>query len=521
MVTLVLGISLFLLALGALYYFTIYDRGSVYDRALSLAKSGNYMDARALIRSRVERNPDDVRAHYFMSRIYAEEGNEDQELDHLKQIKRINRYASDISPTQVIGRIAQIYYKGDRLGEAFENYLDLLQFDPNNESALAHISFLAIGQGEFETAEKYFKRLVKAAPTVADYHIARGVGLAMLRDKDDALEELKLGLAQNPKNQAAQFLTALQSFKNNDIEGAAKILEELLARVTDTYIAYITNRLATVVSYLAQDYESAVKHAERCLDTALKEEWDGEEYDARLSTAYMAMLSGNLDKANEHLLELEIRNPTDDLVMKISDFRMDLEEQVAQMDQVSPRGFDFVSHLQDWARQRFHDDALFRLSGLKMEQEFDVLAYFTSEGAVKKTDPSQDSAVDPDELIARFNSLKGDSFKSACQSIIALLGFKLQKELQYRDKDGADFIAVSLADKKVKALFRIRQWSGAPISDIFLRDQQNYMNELKVNQGFVVAGARLTGGAEQALEQLKKITVVNELAFGEILQKVL
>lgn len=515
-----LGVFLFVVAAGALYYFAVFDRGNVFDRALALARNGSYMDARALIRSRIERDPDDPRGQYYMSRIYALEGNEDQELEHLKEIKRIGRYSGEIKPTQVITRIAQVYYEADRLGEAFENYLDLLHYDPNHEGALAHIAFLAIGQGEFDLAEKYFKKLVKIAPTVSEYHIARGVGLSMLREKEDAIEELRLGLDQAPKNQTAQFLTALQYFKNGDAEKAREILELLLENVMDPYVTFIANRLATAVYYMAKDYDRALTFAERCIQAAAKEEWDAEEYDARLSVAYMSMLCGNLEKANEHLLELEIRNPTDEVVMKISDFRMDLEEQVAQVDQVSPRGFDFSTHLQDWVRHRFPDDAIFRLSGLKQKQEFDALAYFTTEGSPRKKE-SRAEVIDPNELIERFNNLKGDSLKSVSQSIIALLGFKIQSELPYREKDGADYIATSLADKKIKALFRIRQWSNQPISDIFLREQQNYMNELKVNQGFVVAGARLTNGAEQALTNLKKISVVNETAFGEILQKVL
>ncbi|MCR9143572.1 MAG: tetratricopeptide repeat protein [bacterium] len=515
-----LGAFLFAAIAGGLYYFAVFDRSSVFERALTLARNGSYMDARALIRSRIEREPDDPRGQYYMSRIYALEGNEDQELEHLKEIKRIGRYAGEIKPTEVIRRIAQVHYEADRLGDAFENYLDLLQYDPNNEAALAHIAFMAIGQGEFDLAEKYFKRLVKAAPTVSEYHIARGVGLSMLKDKEEALEELRSGLDQAPKNQTAQFLAALQYFKNGDAEKSAGLVETLLDNATDPYVSFIANRLATAVYYMTSDYAKSLTSAERCMEAAAKEEWDAEEYDARLAVAYMAMLTGDLEKANEHLLELEIRNSTDEMVMKISDFRMDLEEQVAQVDQVSPRGFDFVTHLQDWARKRFADDAMFRLSGLKQSQEFDVLAYFTTEGAPK---PKEDKAqmIDPDELIGRFNNLKGESLKSVSQSIIASLGFKIQSELDYRDKDGKDYIATSLADKKIKALFRIRQWSNQPISDIFLREQQAYMNELKVNQGFVVAGARLTDGAEQALNNLKKITVVNETSFGEILQKVL
>lgn len=515
-----LGIFVIAVVVGMLYYFAVFDRGSVFERALTLAKNGAYMDARALIRSKIDRDPDDPRGQFYMSRIYSIEGNEDQELEHLNELKRIGRYAGEIKPDQIIGRIAQIHYESDRLGDAFENYLDLLNYDPNHEGALAHIAFLAIGQGEYDLAEKYFKRLVQNAPTVSEYHIARGVGLSMLKDREEAIEELRAGLDQAPKNQTAQFLTSLQYFKNGLADRAKAILETLLENASDPYIVFISNRLATAVFYQTSEYQRALGFAERCLQMAEKEEWDSEVYDARLSVAYMAMLMGDLDKANENLLELEISDPTNETVMKVSDFRMELEEQVALVDQISPGGFDFAAHLQDWSRNRFPDDAIFRLSGLKQSQEFDVLAYFTTEGAPKQKEAAA-VQIDPNELIERFNNLKGESLKAVSQSIIANLGFKIQSELPYRDKDGADYIGTSLADKKIKALFRIRQWSNQPISDIFLREQQAYMNEQKVNQGFVVAGARLTTGAEQALQNLKKITVVNEESFGEILQKVL
>ena len=443
------------------------------------------------------------------------------EQEHLKEIKRINRWSGEVQGPQVLGRIAQLNYSSNRMEDAFENYLDVLSFDPQNEMALAHVAFMMIGQQEYDLAEPYFKRLTAAAGQTAEYHFARGIGLAMARKGEEALESMKLGLSLSPNKQSNQILAALQFFREGEAEGSQQILDDLIPKVTDPYIGYIANRLAVVVNYLNQKYDDALKYGERVLQQALKEEWDQEEYDARLSLAYMSMLAGDLEKANEHLLELEIRNPADEKVMQISDFRMDLEEQVAQVDAVSPRGFDFVSHLQDWARNRFPDDAVYRLSGLKDEIEFDVLSFFTTEGDVVKKERPEGGGIDPAELIGRFNALKGEAFQGACQRIISALGFKLQNVLDYRDKDGADFIATSQEDKKVKALFRIRQWSNQPISDIFIREQQNYMNELKVQQGFVVAGARLTGGAEQALENLKKINVVNEETLGGILQRIL
>ena len=501
------------------YYLLFFEKGSSFDKALALAERGDYTDARGMIRSKLERDPRNPRAHFTMAQIYRMEGSDDNELRHLVDVKKAGRFPPDINAAEVYNRIGELFYLQDRYRDSFENYLESLRFSQNNEDALAHLAFMGIGQGEFEIAERFFKRLIKIAPNSPEYHLARGVGLSMLKNKE-ALKELEMALALNPNDVTARFMCALQSFKQADYQKAAEMIESLLSISVEPAVSHIINRLATAVYYALKKYDRALTYAERCLTSAASENWDSEEYDARLSIAYMALLGGNLDKANENLLELEIRNPTDDLVMRISDFRMDLEEGITTIDQVSPRGFDFYSQMQDWLRKRFPEESIYNLSGLAMEQTFDVLAFFTRDGTIR---PARvvESGFDPGEVIQRFYSLDGPNFMSACENIIALQGFKIEKQLPYRDRDGADFIAYDRSDKKNKALFRIRKWINQPISDIFLRNVQNDLNQLKVNVGFVIAGTRLTPGAEEALVNLKKVTVINEQALGELLLKVL
>ena len=514
-----LGSGLLGLTLGLIYYFFIYDQGSVFEKALRLAEAGNYIDARGIIRSRIEREPDNVKGHYYLARIYQIEGNELQELEHLNEIKRINRFIGEVKPEDVLGRIAQILYQQDRFAEAFENYLALLQFDPQNEHALAHIAFMAAGQESFDVAIRYFQKLTKVAGDVPDYRIAYGVCLAMNKKYSEAIESLRMATNLAPNDQTSMFLLALLSFKHNDPDTSIEMLDKLLNVLQDPPVLYLAHKLATASWYLKKNYAKALSYAEKCLEACIENNWDQEEYDARLSVAYMAIFTGDLEKANEHLMELELRNPADQTVLKVADFRMDLEEQVAKIDEISPRNFDFLAHMQDWVRFRFPEDLIYRISGLKQNQTFDVLGFFTSDGQAKA--PKSGDEFDPSELIEKFNNLKEAAFRGACERIIASQGFKVKKELKKTDKDGLDFLAQSVTDKKNLALFRIRKWSNQPISDIFIRDQQNYMNEHKASLGYIVAGARLTPGAETALGNLKKITVINDKDLGRLLKSIL
>ena len=509
------GIIIALVVIALIYFYLSRSSMNSLDIALEKAAAGEFVDARGMIRSRLNRDPDDFQAHYTMSRIYGIEKKIEDELQHLKEIKRINRYSPEISNITVNNRIGEIYYKLEMYKDSYQHFLDSYNYLSNNVEALTFLSFMAVGQGQFEIAEKYFKKLIELKPEVSDYHVARGVCLSMLKNKN-ALEELEKGVKLNHKNVTARFLASLQGFKTSQIDKAHEHLEKLLEMVEDPDIKYAANRLAVGIFYLEKNYESAYKYAKKCLDKADKEDWKKEKLDAMFTTALMAILIGDLETAADHLTELEINNPTDENIIRLSDFRMDLEEGSTSIEKISPRGFDFFSFMVDWLRKRFPESAIYQLSGLKMDDTFDLLSFHTREKSGISTKISL-PGFNPDELIERFNKLKGDAFINACNYIINSQGYKSEKELPNRDRDGADFIAKSLSDKSVKALFRIRQWENQPISDIFLRNMQNNLNELKVQNGFVFAGARLTTGAETALNNMKKITVVNEYDFGEIL----
>lgn len=494
------------------------DRKDVYQRALNMAAEGNFVDARGLIRARIESQPDNPLGHFTMAKVYALEGKTAEEKQHLLQVRRINQYGADIHPTAVLNRLGDISYIEGDYRASMDAYLACLQFSPQNEEALARVAFMAAGRGKFEIADRFFRILSRTAPNTADYRVGRGIMLSMLKQKE-ALREFETAVALAPNNPMPLFLLAFQAYRQRDYDKSRDALKQLQGMQLDPYVQHVANKLAAVVHYHLKEYPEAVSSAERCLTTASQNAMKREEYDAHLSVALLSILSGNLEKANDHLIELEMANPSDVLVQRLSDFRMDLEEGAASLDRVSPRGFDMNLQLQDWLRNRFPDDAIFQLSGVAMEEDFAIEDFFTQEGEVQTR--KVESPIDPALMIDRFNTLTEQPFLNTCAKIIGVQGYVLEKTLPYREKDGGDFVAAAKNDRKVKVLFRIRKWKNQPISDIFLREMQNYMNELKVSQGFVVAGARLTPGAESALQNLKRITVIQEYDFAELLLKVL
>jgi len=509
------------IAAGAFIFLKFFsNKRSVYEKAISLAHNKSFTDARGLIRAKIDSNPENAEAHYAMAQIYELEHNLPSALEHLNEIRRINKIVPGLDTTKLLNKMGELSYRSGNYNESFENYYEANRISPRDEESLTHLAFMAIGQAEFDTAEKYFKVLVDVSPNAAEYRLARAVGLSMM-GKNEAYSEFEKALKLNPADTTSKFLMALESYRQEDIKKSIDLLETIPPRESEPYILFIVYRFLVLLYYLHERFDQAMKNAELSLSIAIAEQWEKEEKDARLSLAYMALLCSEYEKANESLLELELKNPSDQTVINVANFRMDLEEGATGIDQVSPRGFDFAFQLKDWVRSRFPDDAVYRLSGLKMDDQIDFSILSSQRQGKEFRRTAREPGIDFQALIDEFNALGDNAFLVSCSSIIQTLGFSINKTLPYRDKDGADFIGTKKDDKKIRALFRIRKWKNQPISDIFLRDMQNYMNELKVNQGFVIAGARLTQGAEQALVNLKKIEVINEENFGMLIKDIM
>lgn len=142
--------------LGFLLTFVIGQRRDSYAKALSLATLGNFLDARALVREKLEEDHQNPYGHYVMAKIYAMENDPLNEAKHLEIIKKNNRYNKEIDPVTVSNRIAEIYYNKDFFEEAFFHYLDTLQTDRSNPIACIRLGFMALGQKEFKIADHFF-----------------------------------------------------------------------------------------------------------------------------------------------------------------------------------------------------------------------------------------------------------------------------------------------------------------------------------------------------------------------------
>ncbi|GIX41294.1 MAG: restriction endonuclease [Leptospiraceae bacterium] len=501
----------FILFAGLFYFFS--TRKDVIERALELADEGNFLDARALIRSRLEKDPQNPKYHYAMALIYKKEGDEDNYINHLKELYKLKKTVPQLPFYEIINKIADYNYKREYYSECVKLYEEALRYNKNNVEALTRLAFIYAGQEMFEKADQYFGRLIALYPDKIEFLLAKGI-VNSVQNKKEAIEMFKKVVQLKPDHTLGLLFLGIESYRRKIFEDNLILqLEEHLKTITTLEIRYIFHKLLMGFYFYKKNYNKALYHAENALQIVLKENLLKDEYYIRIAYACLGILGGDIENAHENLFILESRDFHDQTVTTLSDYRMNVEEGIIAPGQVSPNGFDFMSFINNWMDKLFPSDFIYKISGMKMNTKVDIpIMGENPSDVIRRT---QTQTIDVDDLIDRFNALSKNQFLDACKQLIQMFGYQITKQVQPDDNEGFDCIAENFEGKK--AYFKIRQWKNQSISDIFLRNFQNKINELKVQEGYIISGAKLTPGGEQALQNLRKLRVINGEEFAKLL----
>ncbi len=489
---------------------------------MTLAQTGKHIDGITILRDCLDKDHNDALAHYYISCIYAMENNEDAELQHLTELKRIKILPIEISSAEIFLRMAQINYKNGKIENALNDFLLALSFDEKNEIALCHIAFIAVGQKLFTIAEKYFQILVTTFPEKVNYHAAYGVTLVML-NKYNAIDEFDKALRVEPENETVLLFKIITCFLHKKYTNAAGAIQTLLEKTKEEQINYITHKLATAICYQNKNYDDAIGHANSCIQLSKSNNWIAENTDAYLSLIYIFIKIEDSQKTIEYINIMESLYPENEIVSLLSNHKAILHEQ-NDFEYTNGEGnFHFPEHIRKWLRTRITKNAIYELSGLAEEEIKDINRFFPEEkkNYPKSSNENTESDHGEKDLIFEFNRLNKSLFEKTCAKIVSLLGHTIENTLRYNDTDGINLICHEKNNKANRALFCIRKWHDHTISDLFLREQQNLMKEQFVSQCYIIANANLTSGATSVLEKVKNIHIHIENNFLKLLEKVI
>ncbi|MDZ4726152.1 MAG: restriction endonuclease [Leptospira sp.] len=502
-----------IIILGFLVTFIIAQKRDGYSKALTLAAMGNFIDARSIVRERLEEDHQNPYGHYVMAKIYSMENDPLNEAKHLEIIKKNARYTKDIDPVTVSNRIADIYYNKDFFEESFFHYLDTLQVDRSNPTACMRLGFMALGQKEFKIADNFFARLPAEKMNSSLYHIARGVisgvtGAGKEREYFENAFKLE-------KSAVCGFLYALALSRENKHKDAVGIASSIADQVDDEYVRYTIFQFLMTEAILMQNFPDALKYSRLCMEMAKLNSWQSETVESNIHFSMVSIYMGRYEDASEHLIEAEANRLDDPEVTHLANLKYKLERGLGNLDSLSNE-YDLTKELNVLSVSLFPNSRYFELSGMRSSKPFNIKGVVDESGnkTAKKLDLI---GVDKFE---KFISMTGTQFKNQATRMILKYGYRVTKELANVEGDGVNYLCSAKENVNLRAIFRIRKWKDAKVSDVFFREMLQQMEENGASRGYVIGNYELTEAGRKILSQHETdIELINGDRLEDLLDK--
>jgi tetratricopeptide (TPR) repeat protein len=504
-----------IIVLGLVGSFLLQNQRDIYGKALSLAATGNYLDARAIVRDRLDLSPGDTRAHLVLAKIYSMENDFLNEATHLEKILQIGRYEKDMNPIQISNRIADIYYNKDMNEEAFFQYLTTVELEPNNATACIRLGFMALGQKEFRIADQFFSRINASSIQFSSFFTAKGVVDGVL---EKGGERYHFEKAYNMENtNVAGFLYAISLANDGKYEDAIKIADEVIDKLDDEYLRFTLFQFIMAVNVKVGNFNQAIKHARLCMEMAKLNDWLSETIESDIHFALLCVHQGKYEEASEPLIEAESFRTHEMEMISLANVKYKLENNQGTVESLKSE-YDVKAEVSKIFHQLFPSSRYFELSGMRSSAPFNVRG-MVDEGGGKIIRKLDQVGVDRFE---KYLSLQGTNFKNACVRMILGMNYRVSREVPNPEGDGVNYTGLSKENKDIRALFRFRKWRDSKISDVFLREMINEMDSLSANVGYLIGNFELTeGGKKFVSQQAERLVFINGNEFDSMLNKIL
>lgn len=144
-----------------------------------------YDDALPCYRLAMEYDEQPAVWFYLSAFIHQQRGETESMIGFLK---RTLEHSSSYSPAVL--RLADTYFKAGEMQEAKPYYQRRLALEPGDPYALMGLARIALGQGQWEIAEKHLQTAISSAPRFGDAHRL----MAEVHEHFDRTEEMKMSL---------------------------------------------------------------------------------------------------------------------------------------------------------------------------------------------------------------------------------------------------------------------------------------------------------------------------------------
>jgi len=505
---------------GIVGYLSIAPKLNPLNKAEAFLKQNMVKDAVIEYKRILEKRPHYSVAHAKLADIFFKQGKVDQAVLHLEKILEIDTYNYQIEKVDVQRKLAKAYFARDEIEKSFQLYFDIARVYPGDAEALYHVSFVLLGQEYFDMAYKYFIRLVKISSK--SFEILFGAAIASYQDhqSSEAVELFKAALNVDPHSDIANIAMAFAQWRKRDYKIAANYARHVVDTTEDPTANFIAKRILGLMLVHSKDHEEGLKYLQELKSYAEKNNLSDELSIILYDLGFAALKSEKTNMAYEYWNELyqhdrNFRDVQSLITMLRKEMDTDhLKNRQGQVESV-------LDHSEAWLEETFPENFLWKTCGLKSNKKINlrnilVTARAKGDGVAAPTTSIVDDQTFSDRF-EEFLSTDVESFRILANRIVQKLGYEVDEILMtYRDSDGVDFLAHSLANK-AKTLVWVRRWRGARVGEIPLRNFAQDINDHKCKEGLFITTSELTESGEAAMGRLSKVQVVYPEQVADIL----
>jgi len=512
------------IVLAVFFYYLFYIRPKLDPlyRAGAFERQDLLREAVLEYNKALETHPKDFITHYRLANLHQRLGEVDRTMHHLERILEIDRFNYEVDRVNVLKRLAELYYEADNIEKAFQTYYEVLNQTPNDYDALYYLAFISLGQEEFEFAQRYFERLVKAGRN--EFEIYFGAGICSYQNQriPEAVGYFKSALAVRPHSDIGNLSMAFACQAKKDVKQALHYAGVVAGEAEEPEVKYIAHRLLALLSLQDGNYDDAISSLREALEIARSRDLQDQLMLALYDLGFAAAKAGRHRESYEAWRELfQADREYRDVKKLVALARKDAEGQKKTGDEFEESAADYYDQ---WLAGAFPLDFIWNICGLRSERRFDVRnVMVTARVSTGREGGAEGKRVAGDyaDRLEAFCRLDVESFRIMANRVVTKMGYKVDQILQtYREADGVDFLAYSMATKE-KTLIWVRRWTKTMAGEITLRNFAQAITDQKAKQGIFITTIDLTDAAKANLDKLSKVMVIYPDQLNEFLRGIL
>lgn len=174
-----------------------------------LFQQGKYEEAIALFQKVIEKDPDNVEAHYNLALSLLRSGKQEEAIALLEKVKEMK---PDMMETYLA--LGECYFNKGENDKAVSYFEKALEIDPNNAEVYYNVGIIHYKNDRTDDAVKNFLASKSLDPEYAPTYYQLGLAYIKKGEMDKAIQNLEMFLEKDPDSpQAPQVKSILESLK--------------------------------------------------------------------------------------------------------------------------------------------------------------------------------------------------------------------------------------------------------------------------------------------------------------------